>query len=197
MGAKTRRDHGGGRRAAVTVSLAAHAVVVGLVVWRLGTAPQAAEAPVMNVQLASLPQRAPREAPRTAPRDAPPRLAVAPPTPPPDVREANPAPEIAPGIQPGVVQALRGLLGCEHARLVGLSAEERERCRDRQTAEAAASRGQPPQRLALDQRGDYAVNPELYINRLPTKGCKPRASRDVGPFGKEGAKATVNCAVPF
>jgi hypothetical protein len=193
-----------GRALAVAASGAAHALVVSLLVWRLGTAPPLADPPVMSVELATLPHRAPRETVREPPRTQrpsrtaqPPALHVTPEPPPAESREANPAPETPGGRGAGVTQALRGLLGCEHADLMKLSPEERERCRDRQTADAAGLRGQPPGRLNLDRHGDYAANPEPYINRKPTNGCKPRAAGDVRRDGAQGVRAAVSCAVPF
>ena len=49
------------RRAwAVAASAAAHVAVFAVLAWRLGGAPELAEAPVMNVQLATLPHPKPR-----------------------------------------------------------------------------------------------------------------------------------------
>jgi hypothetical protein len=203
MAAGPRRKDRTGRTLAVGLSIAAHVAVAAALVWRLGLQPMPAEPPVMNVELAALPHHPPREKPRMPPREPPRRLASAPPVsrpaplnPPPDAREANPAPEVL-GAPPGIVPTLRALLGCDHARLLGLSAEERERCRDRQTAQAGTLRGQAPQRLNLDQRGDYVANPEAYLNRHAHNGCKVRAAGDVRRDGAEGARAGVECAVPF
>ena len=201
MVGEPQRNH---RAAAITVSIAAHALATGLLVWRMGTAPSRAEPPVMNLQLANLPRHVPASAEREPRRDRRPSPIASSPTPraapaisPPQAREANPFPEPPLGARSDVAPTLRALLGCEHARLLDLSAEERERCRDRLAAEGERARGAHAARLNLDRRGDFTANPETYLNRMPTKGCKPRASRDVAPDGTEGAKATVTCVIPF
>jgi hypothetical protein len=206
MAGEPQRNH---RATAIAVSIAAHAVATGLLVWRMGTAPPQVEPPVMNVQLANLARHRPANVARAPPRDrrptpiAPsptPRAAAA--TPPPQAREANSGPEPAPGAPPAVAPTLRALLGCEHARLLDLSAEERERCRDRLAAEGARARGTQAARLNLDRRGDFTANPETYLNRIPTKGCKPRVAGDVAPGpgrsgGPQGPEAGATCVIPF
>ncbi len=92
-------------------------------------------------------------------------------------------------------QALRGLMGCEHAALAGLTSEERERCRDRLGAEAGWAAGAT--RLNLDPRGAFASDSEPYLARKPKNGCKPRAAGDVGAMGEIGAAGGVACAWSF
>jgi hypothetical protein len=171
MAGEPQRNH---RATAIAVSIAAHAVATGLLVWRMGTAPPQVEPPVMNVQLANLARH----------------------------RPANVARAPAPGAPPAVAPTLRALLGCEHARVLDLSAEERERCRDRLAAEGARARGTQAARLNLDRRGDFTANPETYLNRIPTKGCKPRVAGDVAPGpgrsgGPQGPEAGATCVIPF
>jgi hypothetical protein len=90
--------------------------------------------------------------------------------------------------------ALRGLLGCEHAAMLKLSPEERERCEERM---AHAGPGEGPARLNLDRRGDFGRNPETYLQRRPTKGCKARAAGDASVMGQEGVAAGVTCGWAF
>ncbi len=190
-----------GRTLAIAASVALHALVLLLLVWRLGTAPHVADAPAMSVELtppwpkATRPpapkvrreRAAPRPVPRasTAPPDVRPRITV------PDTREATGFAPPLPG--DGVRRVLRGL-GCEHAALLGLTPEERRRCEDR-LAEAARHPG--PAGLNLDTRGAFGREAEPYLQRRPKKGCKMRAGGDVAPMGEVGAATGVSCAWSF
>ncbi len=101
---------------------------------------------------------------------------------------------LADGLGVGARQALRDLLGCEQASFLGLSSEERRRCQDRM---AVNRTGSLPLRFNLDPGGRYVENPEPYLNRRPTNGCKVRAAGDAGPMGQQGAAAGMTCARPF
>jgi hypothetical protein len=184
------------RAVAIAASAAAHLAFFALIVWRLGATPHQAEPPVLNVQL--VPHlRPPADAPKRRRAEmAAPRPARLPPS-------SEPLP-IAPLVTAGpadrsaeVRQALRGLVGCSHAALARLSAEEQARCREREVAALTVDGNAPPPRLNLDRRGEYAGDPEPYLSRRPKKGCKPRAAGDVSVFGQEGVAAGVSCAIPF
>lgn len=91
-------------------------------------------------------------------------------------------------------RTLQALSKCRPDNLARLSAEERGRCAERARA-GYADGGMP--HVNLDPSGRYVENPEPYLNRRPTNGCKPRAAGDVGPLGVEGARAGVGCAFSF
>ena len=194
-----------GRPFAVACSVAAHLAVFLALFWHFGTPSRSSDVEIMHVALVRLHKVA-----RTAPPSAAKATAFAPSSrlqlhapregpPPPFTGPTIVTPAPANETSPGVRATLKGLLGCDHAALAGLSPAEREVCLERlgrrRTAEADIS----PGRLNLDRRGDYAAakNPEAYLNRRPTNGCKVRAAGDVAPSGKEGAEAGVGCAVPF
>jgi hypothetical protein len=94
----------------------------------------------------------------------------------------------------GVRKALRGMTGCNHADLLGLSPSERQACLDRL---AKAPGGQF--RLNLDKRGEYAAakNQEPYLARKAKNGCKIGAGGDVAPSGAQGVAGGVGCAWSF
>ncbi|MDB5416974.1 MAG: hypothetical protein JWP50_393 [Phenylobacterium sp.] len=190
-----------GRTLAIAASIALHALVLLLLVWRLGTAPRLAEAPVMSVELTPpWPEavRRPAEAPRRRTRPAVrPKVSTAAPDDRPAITRPDlraPSGPVAPSPGDGVRQALRGL-GCEHAALLGLTPEERRRCEDR-LAEAARRQGGPA-RLNLDVRGAFGRDAEPYLQRRPKNGCKLRAGGDVAPMGEVGAATGVACAWSF
>lgn len=89
---------------------------------------------------------------------------------------------------------LRGLLGCDHAALLGLTAEERRRCLDQLPGEA---RQAVAPRLNLDLHGAFGRPAEPYLARKPSKGCKAAAAGDADPMGKVGATAGLKCAWSF
>ena len=187
------------RTLAIAASAAAHAVFLLWIVWRLGASPHLAETPIMSVELMRPRNDKAHEPP--SPRDRKPAarsLSIL--TSPPDDRPSAPVPETREVTRPGegsgaVRQALRGLLGCEHAALAGLTSEERERCRERLGAEAGRAGGVG--RLNLDPRGAFATDAEPYLARKPRNGCKPRAAGDVGAMGEIGAAGGVTCAWSF
>ncbi|RAK59849.1 hypothetical protein DJ021_08540 [Phenylobacterium hankyongense] len=89
---------------------------------------------------------------------------------------------------------LRGLLGCDHAALLGLTAEERRRCLDQP---APAARAPVAPKLNLDLRGTFGRPAEPYLARQPHDGCKAAAAGDADPMDKVGAAAGVKCAWSF
>jgi hypothetical protein len=183
-------------RTAGAVSLAFHIAFLAVLAWQLGRQPAPVEPPVIDVRLVTLTPRRPPEAPRA---DRPERQIAG------RARQANTAPSIAPApIAPspapaadpsaaGVARVLRRAVGCDHANLMRLGPEERQRCEQRIAA------AEPPSgRLNLDPSGRYAENPEPYLQRRPTKGCKPRAGGAPSPMGDDSIVTTgITCAIPF
>lgn len=182
------------------LSVGAHVVVLSWLMTHRQPFSRAIEPPTMEVMLMPpLLRRAPLAEPRRAP--AKPVKAHVP-------RSVERAPVVrhdpavatpdggatAPAVEPGVRQALRGLLGCRHAALAGLSPEERQRCQDRL---GALAEQEASQKLNLDTRGVFARDPDPYLARKPKNGCKARAGGDVAPTGKHGAALGVGCAWAF
>jgi hypothetical protein len=88
-------------------------------------------------------------------------------------------------------QALRGLGGCDRA---ALTLKEREDCEAQRWAGVA----QVAKRLNLDPSGRYARNPEPFLSRRPSKGCRVRVAGDVDGMGNDmNARAGVTCVKPF
>lgn len=183
---------------AVALSVAAHVALLVAILCRLGTAPVFQEPPVMNVELRSWP-KAPARRPLAAhplttssrPMDRPAlhEAAAAPPT------AAPPPPVVMPsGEGQGAVTALRGLLGCRHANLMGMTDRERRDCQDRFAATPEAA---PSLRVDLSRHGAFTQEVEPYLQRAPKRGCKPKAGGDVDPMGKVGAATGVSCAWRF
>ena len=199
MAAERRLAETRGRALAIAASAAAHALFLLWILWRLGASPHLAETPIMSVELTRPWHDRAREPPPR--RDSKP--AARPPsilTSPPDVRSSAPVPQDREVARPGegggaVRQALRGLLGCEHAALAGLTSEERERCRERLGAQAGRADGVA--RLNLDPRGAFATEAVPYLARKPKNGCKLGAGGDVGAMGEIGAAGGVSCAWSF
>jgi hypothetical protein len=191
------------RTGALALAMAAHAVFFMLFVWRLGSTPEPAAMPVMNVELSP-----PWHDRTRSPRPRPPRTAgharepaASGPAPRTDDRPAAAEERVTKGAadhEPDAVrQALRRGLGCRHAGLLGLTPEERRRCEDRAAAAGPAERAPP--RLDLDRDGAFAAgrNPEPYLARKPKNGCKLRAAGDTTPAGDQGPAAGVGCAWAF
>jgi hypothetical protein len=199
MAAERRLAETRDRALAIAASAAAHAIFLLWILWRLGASPPLAETPIMSVELTRPSHDKAREPPpqrNSKPTARPPSILTSPP----DDHPSAPVPETREVARPGegigaARQALRGLLGCEHAALAGLTSEERERCRERLGAEAGRAGGGG--RLNLDPRGAFATDAEPYLARKPKKGCKPRAGGDVGAMGEIGAAGGVTCAWSF
>lgn len=186
-----------GRWLLLILSVGAHVVVLGWLMTHRQPFSRAIEPPTMKVMLMPpLLRRAPLAEPkreRARPvRAHVPRSVVRAPVVRHDRAVATPNGETAPAA--GVRQALRGLLGCRHATLAGLSQEERERCQERLGAMVDQERGP---KLDLDTRGAFARDPDPYLARKPKNGCKARAGGDVAPTGEHGAALGVGCAWAF
>jgi hypothetical protein len=192
------------RTIAIAVSALAHVLFVAWMAWRLGVTPVLAGAPVINLELVTLPHAKlmrdkPPEPPtkvrslRPATTPIPPERLVMVPQLPARGWTANPD---AADRADNVRQALRGLTNCDPSRLERLSPNERERCEDRL---AVAGRGPVPGRLNLDPRGAFTGSAEPYLARRPTHGCKPRASGGVEwhTLHDEAPAASVACALAF
>ena len=191
------------RTLAILASTVAHVALFTVLAWRLGTTPQVAEPPVMNVQLARLarPVKPPplvlndrRAVPETA---RPTSTAALPPQP---TTSDDPKAQVVAPAAPGdgderARQALRRTLGCRDADLLNLSAEERQRCRDQL---AAGANGAGAVGLNLDRR-DFGASKDIepYLQRRPKKGCKARAGGEAAPSGEQGAAMGVGCAWAF
>lgn len=197
------------RLIAMGAALIVHGLVLMLLIWRLGAGPDLAETRSMNVVLTPLAHHRPRSADRetppssgtppvSRPKDRAPEARRSSGTPPPEARSpsrhAAPQP---PGPGDDVRSALRGLLGCQSPALVGLTSEERERCKEELAAGGMSGRDSRVGRLNFDRRGDFTPNPEPYLTRRPNNGCRLRAAGDIGPQGQEGVEAGVGCARPF
>jgi hypothetical protein len=184
------------RPAALAVSAALHAALAVLLGYFLSKTPTYTEPRAIQVTLVA-PAR--REAPPRTERDQPRRLTPRPPV-------ASAGAEVAPlpvAPAPGVAgpaadgeagrgqRVLQALGRCDRA---GLSREERERCETGRWARAGPANA----RLNLDASGRYAENPEPFLSRRPTKGCRARATGDVNAMGDPGnARAGVTCVIPF
>lgn len=165
------------RGAAIAAAVAAHLLFLLGLMWSLGTTPRFYEPPVVSVTLVP-PWPAPPVRARRAVADRPspivPRRAVAVPAeaPPPAILPLTPAP-----MADGARNALRDLVGCDHAGLAGLNEAERQRCRDRLAGVRSG-----------DLKGDFGVAPakrarfaadrtaarEPMLARTPKNGCRPR-----------------------
>jgi len=183
------------RPAALVGSAVLHALLAIVLGHFLSKGPAHVEPRAIQVTLVT-PAR--RDAPQRTPRDEPRRLAPRPPAASDPVAPLPLPPAEAPPAVAGAAvegprgrEVLRALGGCERA---GLAREERERCETRRWARA----GPANPRLNLDTSGRYAENPEPFLSRRPTKGCRARATGDVNAMGDSGnARAGVTCVIPF
>jgi hypothetical protein len=119
-----------------------------------------------------------------------------------------PAPTPAPPAPPsGLAAALRRSLGCGHADFVGLTSEERRRCRDQLAAypngvEERADFHLDPRKLAIFDAGakrDRFLQ-EPFLAERPKKGCRPMVTvGDVPANGPAPQDVTVAiaCGVQF
>lgn len=185
-----------GRRAiAVFVaSVGLHAAVAVMLGYVLARTPEYAEPRAVQVTLVAPPR------PDTPPPK--PRAEARPRT----LRAAGAAAEVTPRpVAPAPAEArpavdgwderglavLQSLGGCNRP---GLSREDRVRCETR----AWARMDSGPSRLNLDVADRYAENPEPFLSRRPTRGCRVRATGDASAMGDSGhARAGVTCIIPF
>jgi len=184
------------RPAGLLVSAVLHAGLAVVLGHFLAKAPAYPEPRAIQVTLVPSARREP--APRT-PRDErrrptprPPAAASAEVTPLPIA--PAPAAVAGPAVEGEAArgrEVLRALGGCDRP---GLLREERERCEARRWAKVDPG----PARLNLDMSGRYAENPEPFLSRRPTKGCRVRATGDVNAMGDSGnVRGGVTCVVPF
>lgn len=180
------------RPIALGASVVFHAAVILVLVRFLSQAAQHAEAPVVQVMLvpplerAEQRQRQRSASPERRGEAGPPR-ALSP------VVETVVAPRVVSPADADLAgrRVLQGLAGCDPARL---SREARERCETRRWA----ALGPGPSKLNLDPSGRHVENPEPFLSRRPTKGCRVRAAGDADTMGDTGnARAGFTCVVPF
>ncbi len=185
-----------GRALALAVALVAHAVLLTALLWRFETWPAEYATPTMEVVFVPPPlARTPRPArsPATiadrAPRPPPELHVPAAPIPSPIV--PLPAPLSPPSDAPEVRQALRGLVGCDHAGFLGLSDAERERCRDRLARTRGGDARSAQIELDLARRAAAAKGPEKegFLARTPHNGCVPRVKEK--EMGEQVARADL------
>ena len=100
------------------------------------------------------------------------------------------------GVAAGPAPALRGLGGCGRP---DLSRREREDCEARRWADAApSSTAQANPRLNLDLTGRYAKNPEPFLSRRPSKGCRARLTGETDVRDDDqNYRAGITCVKPF
>lgn len=193
------------RSVALLASAVFHAVLFVLLVRYLAPPPGYEEPPSIQVSLVPplRPERAHRDLADPAQSEARDALAQTEPVLPvqpaaTSQADGGAAPLTPSGAAPGEAeiaargrQALRGLRGCDLARL---TREERERCETERWARVP----QVTARLNLDPTGRYAKNPEPFLSRRPKDGCRARLTGDVDPMGNDmNARAGVTCVIPF
>jgi hypothetical protein len=205
------RRPGAGRALAVALALSIHAVLFAGLLWRFEAVPKDYAPPVISVELTrprwmDIPRRRsypPADSPVAARTFLPPprpELAPAPADQPPGPGAAPPSdPE---GGSAGLRQTLRGVIGCDHAGFLGLSAAERQHCQDRlardQTVDVHAARPG----LDLSRRGAFAKRdgPDPFLAREPKNGCAPNVKEtETGTAGavRQDWTAGINCAWAF
>ena len=183
---------------AVAASLVIHAVLLVVFVQSLGSWPPFSERPITTVELVpQLPAhtsglRREHQAPRGSanPVSGGAHFSASRPL----ARPGPSEPDSGESPNGGARQALRYLVGCEHAAFFGLTSEERQHCEDQMIAARKAS---APLQFDVLARGQYIDDPEPYLNRRPTNGCKVRAAGVKAPRGPEGAATGLTCARPF
>jgi hypothetical protein len=185
-------------------SLAANLALLALMLWSLRGLPPPLEGQVVELELMRPfpppPLRFPNPK-RGASGALPGRTPVIPSSPPrieapPADPRTPPAPAQTEPARPDAVRStLRAALGCQHADFLSLSSDERRRCQ----AQMASRTNAPPIPLDLDPRGLGLSDgdPEPYLNRRPTNGCKVRAAGDETPMGAEGVASGVACGWSF
>jgi hypothetical protein len=189
------------RLVAVAFSVGAHAIFLLLFLHSLSNKHALPEAAVMSVELVPpWPDRR-EHSPSTRPLATEPARTTA------GRRVATLAPSM---VEPRVLdtvpateanedasQVLRQALGCQHARLAGLTAEERERCLERLATSGKREQSRPTPKLRFDKGGAFDTDDTPYLALKPKNGCKVGAGGKSDAMGKEGAVAGVNCAWSF
>jgi hypothetical protein len=210
MGERGRSKDGGAlRTAAIMVSALFHAGLLALLVrYAVEGTPVYDEPPTLQATLVPPVRSGPAHRDRVHPPSLDDRDASAPVTPTlpiQPVAPSTPGGDIAPGPSTasgevpsggaGVVarerQALRGLGGCDR---VELTRQEREDCEARRWAGVAPVTA----RLNLDLSGRYAKNPEPFLSRRPSKGCRVRLTGEDDARGDDmNARAGITCVKRF
>ena len=204
------RDGGALRTAAIMASALFHAVLLALLVrYAVQETPAYHEPTTLQATLVPPDRPGPAHRDRAGPRPsdsrdvqartapglpvqatAPPLLGDVAPFTPGDASPAAASPGEADVAARGR-QALRGLRGCDR---VELTLKEREDCEAQRWAGVA----QVAKRLNLDPSGRYAKNPEPFLSRRPSKGCRVRLTGEDDAKGDDmNARAGVTCVKPF
>lgn len=204
MARQGKSDGGAALRMAVTlISALFHATLFVLLVRTLAPSPIYDDTPAIQVALVApvRPAHPKHDLAKPAPKDdrtAPSQIGPTRPVPPAPRFDGDAAPLTLDGAAPNGAelaargrQALRGLRGCDSPQL---TREARERCEGEHWDRTAAG----PARLNLDPDGRYARNPEPFLSRRPTKGCRARATGDVDVRGENGnTRAGITCVFAF
>ena len=210
--AKDRRTGGSRRRGvALAIALAAHAAMFTALVSRFES-PRRVYAPtVMDVELVvprllERPPPSPRRLPQAV---RPPAAPQAPPILHQPAAQTSPDPSALPPPAPGPVvdgegvrQALRGLVGCSQAGLLGLSEAERQRCQDRLARVPGGDTRSAQIERDLARRAAAAKGPEKegVLARTPHNGCVPRVKeKEEGTVGlaRQDWTTGIACAWAF
>ena len=198
---------------AAGLSATVHAVLAVVLLWP-HPAPGLREPQAIEVELVVPQQRERTPVSRGGPprraRPQQPAMATVAPSPPVVVPPSAVVPSAAPPPAPAetaaaanLQRALRGAMGCGHAELLGLSAAEQRRCRDRQAQGLEPRPGQPSFGMDPRKRAAFAAEArerEPFLIQTPKDNCKVRvAQQDVG----QGSGAThdwtagLGCAKSF
>lgn len=90
-------------------------------------------------------------------------------------------------------QALPALKALKRCDRLGLSREELEDCEARRWAEVEGRA-----KLQLDPGGRFNKRKDSFLSRRPEKGCRGRATGDVGEFGDDSnVRGGITCVKPF
>jgi hypothetical protein len=191
------------------------AIVVGLL-WQLRWRPVEETAGALQVELLRQPGEHPRAKEVLPPRSSE-REGVSPSSTPQTARATATAPSPtppgavtalpAPGVPPGLSQALRRTLGCAQAEYYGLTPSERDECRRRAAELARAGADGPSYGLAPEKQAAFAAEArradflqEPFLAERPKKGCKPTVTEhEAGVYGRAAPDwtASVACAIRF
>lgn len=189
------------RTVAAAFSVIAHAIILLLLFHSLSDKNALTDAAVMSVELVPAWSDRRKHWPIERPLATEPARTTA------DRRVATLAPSRvvppvtgaspATGANEEASQVLRRALGCQYARLAGLTAAERELCLERLTTSPEREQGRPPPKLRFDKGGAFDADDTPYLARKPQDGCKVGAGGKSDAMGREGAVAGVNCAWSF
>lgn len=196
------------RGAAVAAAVLAHLLFLLGLMWSLGTTPRFYEPPTMSVALVrpwrteTPPPIQARHAAAAGPSQVLPHR--------PEIASAEAAAPTAALPVPtapateAVRNALRGLVGCDHAALAGLSEAERQRCRERlagaRPGDLKDDLGVAPAKRARFA-ADQAAGKEPLLARTPKNGCHIRVQEEEasapGLQPRQDWSGGINCAWSF